>query len=291
MKLVSERLIEPLRHAANELPPMVEPAEYLRSAEQALTLGELDLAERYARETLRTTPGTGLRLRAEATSLLGNLAHEREKPADAEAHYRTAARLFEAVQDTGAVASQLAAVGQALLAQGQPADAVQELRAAADRVPNDLMVQTELAWALWELGQSGAAVAVLTGVLGVDGGNPDALRARGEILADLGDARDALRDLDRVTDRDRPSARAARGLALAELGDGNALKEIEGALADAPRNGQVLLYAARAEALGGDKVAAQELARRALNATDPPLPPHQRQAALRLVGESPDDRQ
>jgi tetratricopeptide (TPR) repeat protein len=290
-ELLSERLIEPLRHAANELPPMVEPAEYLRSAEQALTLGELDLAERYAKETLRTTPGSGLRLRAEATSLLGNLAHEREKPADAEVHYRTAASLFEAVQDTGAVASQLAAVGQALLAQGQPADAVQELRAAADRVPNDLMVQTELGWALWELGQSRAAVAVLTGVLGIDGGNPDALRARGEILADLGDARDALRDLDRVTDRDRPSARAARGLALAELGDGNARKEIEGALADAPRNGQVLLYAARAEFLGGDKVAAQELARRALNATDPPLPPHQRQATLRLVGESPDDRQ
>src|SRR6266851_1696251 len=289
-ELLSERLIEPLRHAGNELPPIVEPAEYLRSAEQALTQGELDLAERYAKETLRATPGSGLRLRAEATSLLGNLAHEREKPADAEAHYRTAASLFEAVQDTGAVASQLAAVGQALLAQGQPADAVQELRAAADRVPNDLMVQTELGWALWELGQSRAAVAVLTGVLGIDGGNPDALRARGEILADLGDVRDALRDLDRVTDRDRPSAHAARGLALAELGDGRAHKEIESALADAPRNGQVLLYAARAEALGGDKIAAQELARRALNATDPPLPPHQRQAAQKLVGESSDDR-
>jgi tetratricopeptide (TPR) repeat protein len=289
-ELLSGRLIEPLRHAGNELPPIVEPAEYLRSAEQALTLGELDLAERYAKETLRAAPGSGLRLRAEATSLLGNLAHEREKPADAEAHYRTAASLFEAVQDTGAVASQLAAVGQALLAQGQPADAVQELRAAADRVPNDLMVQTELGWALWELGQSRAAVAVLTGVLGIDGGNPDALRARGEILADLGDVRDALRDLDRVTDRDRPSAHAARGLALAELGDGRAHKEIESALADAPRNGQVLLYAARAEALGGDKIAAQELARRALNATDPPLPPHQRQAALKLVGESSDDR-
>jgi tetratricopeptide (TPR) repeat protein len=289
-ELLSGRLIEPLRHAGNELPPIVEPAEYLRSAEQALTLGELDLAERYAKETLRAAPGSGLRLRAEATSLLGNLAHEREKPADAEAHYRTAASLFEAVQDTGAVASQLAAVGQALLAQGQPADAVQELRAAADRAPNDLMVQTELGWALWELGQSRAAVAVLTGVLGIDGGNPDALRARGEILADLGDVRDALRDLDRVTDRDRPSAHAARGLALAELGDGRAHKEIESALADAPRNGQVLLYAARAEALGGDKIAAQELARRALNATDPPLPPHQRQAALKLVGESSDDR-
>jgi len=152
------------------------------------------------------------------------------------------------------------------------------------------MVQTELGWALWELGQSRAAVAVLTGVLGIDGGNPDALRARGEILADLGDVRDALRDLDRVTDRDRPSAHAARGLALAELGDGRAHKEIESALADAPRNGQVLLYAARAEALGGDKIAAQELARRALNATDPPLPPHQRQAAQKLVGESSDDR-
>jgi tetratricopeptide (TPR) repeat protein len=253
-------------------------------------LGENDLAERYAKEALHTLPDTDLRLRAEAESLLGNLAHERGKPAEAEAYYRAAARLYEAVRDTEAVANQLAAVGQMLLAQGQPADAVEELRAATNRIPHDLVVQTELGWALWQLGQSRAAVAVLTGVLQIDGGNPDALRARGEILADLGDARNALRDLDRVERHVRPSTRAARGLARAELGDRGAEGEIEGALAEAPRNGPVLLYAARTEALGGNKVAAVELARRALNATDPAPPPHQREAALTLLGQSGGDR-
>jgi tetratricopeptide (TPR) repeat protein len=288
-RLLSDRLIEPLRRAADEGPPPVEAAEYLQYAGRALTLGEIDLAERYANEALQTSSDTDLRLRAEAKSLLGNLAHERGKPAKAEAHYRAAARLFEVVRDTEAVANQLAAIGQTLLAQGQPADAVEELRAATNRMPHDLVVQTELGWALWELGQARAAVAVLTGVLAIDGGNPDALRARGEILADLGDARKALRDLDRVKRHDRPSTRAARGLARAELGDRSSDGEIEGALADAPRNGPVLMYAARTEALGGNKVAAVELARRALNATDPAPPRHQREAALTLLGQSGDD--
>jgi len=290
-QLLSDRLIEPLRHASNERPPPMEPSDYLRAAERALTLGEFELAERYVGETLRSSPGTDLRLRAEADSLLGNLAHEREKPNEARDHYLNAATLFEAVQDSGAVARLLAAAGQTLLAEGRPADAVEELQAAVNRIPNDLLVQTELGWALWQVGQRHAAVAVLTGALAIDGANRDALRARGEILADLGEARSAMRDLERVKGHDRPSTRAARGLALAELGDHEAASsEIEGALAAAPRNGPVLLYAARAEALSGDDVAATELAKRARGATDPSLPPHQLKVALRLAGQSPGEQ-
>jgi len=283
-ELLSDRLIEPLRKATDQRPPPAEPAEYLRAAERALTLGELDVAERYAEETLRTSPDTDLRLHAEAYSLLGNLAHEREKPREAEDRYRVAARLFETVRDTGEVARQLAAVGQTLVAQGRFADAVSELRAAVDRMPNDLVMQTELGLALWQLGQGRAAVAVLTTVLEIDGGNPEALRARGEILADLGDARDALLDLDRVTSHDRPLTRAARGLALAELGDHAASsREIEDAVAEAPRNGVVLLFAARAMSLRGDKEEADELAKRAIDATDPALPPQHREIAHQLM--------
>jgi len=150
--LLSDRLIEPLRHAADEQPPPVEPAEYLGRAGRALAPGDLDRAEYYAAETLRTAPGTDLRLRAEATSLLGNLAHERDKPAEANERYRAAARLFEAVRDTPAVAFQLAAVAQTLLDQERVADAVAELHAAVDRLPHDPVVQTALGWALWELG-------------------------------------------------------------------------------------------------------------------------------------------
>jgi tetratricopeptide (TPR) repeat protein len=289
-RLLSDRLVEPLRSATDEEAPLADGAAYLEAAGRALTMGETDLAKRYAGQALRSLPDTDLRRRGEAESLLGNIASEREKPAEAEPRYRAAARLFEAAQDTGGVASQLAAIGQTLMAQERPEKAVRELQAAADRAPRDLVVQTELGWALWELGQARAAVAVLTGVLAIDGANTDALQARGEILADLGDAKDALRDLNRIGQYDRPSTRAARVLARAELGDRGSDAEIQGVLSNAQRNGPALLYAARTEALGGNKVAAVELARRALNATDPAPPRHQREIAQALLGQRGDAR-
>jgi tetratricopeptide (TPR) repeat protein len=287
-ELLSDRLIEPLRKATEERLPSPTPTSYLRVAERALTLGELDLATQYARQILRAKPG--VRLQAETHSLLGNLAHEREKPAEAEAHYRNAASLFEAAGDTGAAARELAAAGQMVLAQGEmdkdkAEKALGDLRAAVNRIPNDLVLQTQLALALWQLGDGRAAVAILTSVLEIDGGNTEALRARGEILADLGDARVAMLDLDRQAVRDRPSTLAAHALALAELGDHPAAtREIDDAVKKAPRNGPVLLYAARASALGGDEISSGELARRAVDATDPPLSPQHRKVALRLAG-------
>jgi tetratricopeptide (TPR) repeat protein len=283
--LLTDRLIEPLLKATDEDPPRPTPDGYLRTAERALAHGDLDLAQQYAGRALQARPG--LRVRAEVQSLLGNLAHEREKPPEAEARYREASSLFEAAGDTATAARQLAAVGQMLLAQGRAADAVDELHAAVQRMPNDLVLQTELALATWQLGEGRTAVAILTGVLGIDGGFTEALRARGEILADLGEAKDAMLDLDRQAVRDRPSTRAARGLALAELGDHPAAhREINDAVIKAPRNGPVLLYAARASELGGDKISSGELARRAVDATDPPLSPPHRALALRMAGRT-----
>jgi tetratricopeptide (TPR) repeat protein len=278
-RLLSDRLIQPLRLAPDTPRLGIDPSGFLGQAERALTVGDLDLAQHYGRRVLLNAPGNAWRLRAEANSLLGNVARERGYPAQAEAHYQVAADFFEAVRDTGAVASQLAAVGQTMLDQGQPAQAVRELRAAVDRAPRDLIVQTKLGWALWQLGQGRAAVAVLTAVLETDPGDLEALRARGEILADLGDADDALHDLNRLAGREQPSTRAARGLALAALGKPGADADIEAALGEGPRNGSVLLYAARAEALSGRNAEAMELASRALDAADPPLPPHQRELA------------
>jgi tetratricopeptide (TPR) repeat protein len=280
--LLTDRLIEPLRHPAEEKPPPATPDRYLHTAERAMAQGELDLAQQYAYHVLQAEPS--LRARAEAQSLLGNLAREREKPPEAEAHYREASHLFEAAGDTAAAARQLAAVGQMMLAQGRAAEAVGELRAAVQRMPNDLVLQTELALATWQLGEGRTAVAILTSVLGIDGGYTEALRARGEILADLGEARDAMLDLDRQAVLDRASTLAARGLALAKLGDYLAAsREINDAMVRAPRNGPVLLYAARASALGGDTISSEELARRAVDATDPPLSPPHRELALRLA--------
>ena len=283
-ELLTPRLIEPLRHAVDVLPPVVGPVEHLSAAERALTRGESDIAERYAQAALRTAPDTDLRLRAEIESLLGNIAMEEEKPAEAEGRHRISASLFEAVRDTSAVASQLAAVGQTLIAQDRLEAAVDEFRCAIDRLPTDPVVQTDLALALWRKGESRAAVSVLTAVLRLDGGNSVALRARGEILADLGEANQAISDLNRVTLQERPSSRAAHGLALAKLGDQpRASLEVEGAVAEAPQNGAVLLYAARAKALSGDEYAAEELARRAVDATDLVLSPYHREVALQLA--------
>jgi tetratricopeptide (TPR) repeat protein len=288
-QLLADRLIQPLRDAVDELPAPAAPAEYLAAAERALARGELDVAERFAGLALRRSADTDLRLRADTESLLGNIAAERgeavEAKAEAESHHRAAARLFETLRDTPAVASQLAAIGQLLILQRRPEEALEEFRAAIDRMPGDPVIQTDLALALWRLGESEAAVTVLTSVLALDGGNTVALRARGEILAELGRARQAMLDLDRVTLAERPATRAARGLALAKLGDRSAADlEVDDAVAEAPWNGSVLLHAARAKALNGEEDAAEELARRAVDATDPGLPPYHREVALQLAG-------
>jgi tetratricopeptide (TPR) repeat protein len=286
-ELLSDRLIEPLRLAPVTRLAPASPDEQFRSAERALSAGELDRAERYALAVLRTTAPAGLRLRANTQSLLGNLAFERDKPTEAESRFRRAAQLFVAAEDNRDAACQLAAVGQTLLAQGRAAEAVRELHAAVTRLPSDPVLATELAEALWQNDKGGAAVAILNDVLRIDGGNRAALRARGEILAFLGEAQQAMLDLDRVSFMGGPEVMAARGLAFAGLGDQSAArKEIEGALAEGPHNGQVLLAAARVFHSGGDELAARDLAQQAADATDPPLSPSHREAARRLTGRA-----
>jgi tetratricopeptide (TPR) repeat protein len=286
-ELLSDRVIEPLRKAAktDEIPRSpVTPEDLMCAAGHALTLGELDLAKRYAEEVLRTPLQSDIRLHAKACSLFGNLEYERGKPEKAEERYRGAMERFGAAGDHRAVVYQLAAIGQTLLAQGRVKEAVDELDAAVRRMPNDLTIKIQLALALWQCGDGRAAVAFLTDVLLVDGGNRAALQARGEILAYLGDARRAMLDLDRVTLQGQPSTRAARGLALAELGDQPAgRREIEAAVDEGRWDGLALLYAARAFQTGGDDRAAKEYARKAANATDPPLSPRHREVARQLA--------
>jgi tetratricopeptide (TPR) repeat protein len=292
--LLHDRLIEPLRRLdAPDLAragqrPDTDAVGHLAAAALALAEGELALAERHAQEALRRGTDDDLRTQAEVQLVLGNIAHARGEPAAAEDRYRTSAALFEMLQDTPAVTRLLMAMGRSLLAQGRDVEAVDGLRAATERAPNDPAVRTEFGRTLWQVGQERAAVTVLTEVLAVNGDTQEALRARGEVLADLGKAEDALRDLDRV--RQRPATRAARALALATLHDRHAAgEEIDAALADAPDSGPVLLYAARVGALGGDASRAAELARRAVTANAPALSPHQREEALRLTRHDPDE--
>jgi hypothetical protein len=180
-ELLSDRLIDPLRNAVvsgRSADGTAEPADRLRAAEHALILGESKLAERYARRIVRAAPRPDRRVDAAAHSLLGNLAHERRDPKEAEACYREAARWYAAAGDTKALAFQIAAIGQILLAQGRVAEAIEELHGAVVRQPNEPVLQMEFAQALWQDDKGSAAVAVLNDVLRRDGANLAALRAR-----------------------------------------------------------------------------------------------------------------
>jgi tetratricopeptide (TPR) repeat protein len=282
-QLLSDRLIDPMRHVnvKRATPPTAD--DYLRTANRELARGQAETAHACAMRALVSQPS--LRVRAYGELCLGNVMHELGERTEALGHYQEAASLLEAVGDSGASVLCQAAAGQTLLGLGDIREAVTEFRAAVERAPNDLVLQTQFAIALWQLGEGEAAVAILNGVLGIDGSILEAVRVRGEILADLGEARSARLDLERQSVRDRASALAAHGLALAELGDhGEAAKEVNAAVRTAQQDGRVLFYAARALALTGDKVTAWELAQRAVDANDPPLSPSHRDAAIKLAG-------
>ncbi|MCO5973808.1 tetratricopeptide repeat protein [Actinoallomurus soli] len=272
-----------------------EPTALMHAAEIALSTGETDLAERHASDALRAYPETDLRARAKALSFLGNVALQEGCLSDAAERYDEAASMFAALGLTENVGWLLAAVGMLKLSMGDQGAAVEKLSAASNRVPGDPRIQTELARALWHTGQKQAALAVLSGVLKRDGDRAEALRTRGEILADMGEAESAIRDLERVGSHLRPSALAARALALARLSqrDSARREEAEEASAELDKvlrrerhSGPVLFRAAQVRLIEGDARTATELASRAVDATDPPLPPHQEVEAHRLMEEA-----
>jgi tetratricopeptide (TPR) repeat protein len=123
-------------------------ADYLAAAKAATALGERELAERHVAQALSESDGHDLRLSVEAESLLANAAYGAGDLAAAEAHYRAAAALSEALRDTSLVAYLLVAIGKTLLMRGRRREAVESLYGAVARVPGDPAVQTELARAL-----------------------------------------------------------------------------------------------------------------------------------------------
>ncbi|MEU1391107.1 MULTISPECIES: tetratricopeptide repeat protein [unclassified Nonomuraea] len=290
------RMLAPLRQLDAAMWPQSppDPAARLRAAKRAGDEGEPDRARRLVHEAAQTCPPHALRLRAEIDTLSGNIDYDQGLLEESIQHYRAAARLFEAVGDNAAVGWLMTAVGRVVLAQGRPGLAVEQLRAAVGRVPDDLIVQTALGQALWEAGQPDAALAVLSDVLNREADTPEARRSRGEFLADLGDAESALRDMRQLRGgRPAPSTKAARALAMASLTRpevahdlGDALDEAEEALKEAEESGPVLLRAARVHKLTGDVTRATELADRAMTARRPPLPEHQRRAARKLLAGS-----
>lgn len=150
-RLLSTRLIEPIRHAPDEFQPDIDAAQYLQAAERALTTGDAGLAARYAELARLAAPETDLILHGNALSLLGNLARGQNELAQAEGHYRAALDLFEAAREHGMVAVLLAAIGRTLIARGELDAGIRLLHAAVRRMPADLTIQTELSAAVQEL--------------------------------------------------------------------------------------------------------------------------------------------
>ena len=69
---------------------------------------------------------------------LGHVARRRDRLDEALNRYRTAASLFEVLQDSSAVGQLLAEAGRLSIVRGRYSEAVTDLRAAAERVSSDL---------------------------------------------------------------------------------------------------------------------------------------------------------
>ncbi len=275
-ELQHDRLIEPLQQA--------HPLELIEAAEMELSEGGLNLAERHAEQAIRSCGLDDLIVRARGERLLGHIARRRNQPIQALNRYRTAASLFEVLEDSSSVAQLLAESGRLAMTTGRYNEAVTDLRAAAERAPSDLSIQYSLAHAFWYEGRPLSAVAVLSGNLEIDQDMVAALRLRGEIFAELNEAKQALRDLDGIREGQPPSTLAARALALAVLGRLEAAdQEAADAAANAAGSGPVLFYAARVRVLTGEPSLAVDLAAAALAGTRPPLPPHLRDQAELIV--------
>jgi len=275
-ELQHDRLIEPLQQA--------HPVELLEAAELELAEGALTRAERNADLAIASCGLDDLRVRAGAERVLGHVARQRYEYENALKLYRSSASLFEAVEDSAAVAKLLADAGRLSIASGRYAEAVSDLRGAAERAAGDLSIQCELANAFWYVGQPLSAVAVLGGVLDRDTGLSVALRLRGEILADLSRAEQALSDLYQVRQGHCPTTLAARALAHALSGHLEAAdQEAADAVANAADSGPVLFRAARVRQLRGELGDAADYAAQALASARERLPPHLREEVLRML--------
>jgi tetratricopeptide (TPR) repeat protein len=287
-ELQSKRLIKPLQLAATSISRMttsfatVNVADLISNAISSFSEGELDIAERQAKEALQILPTGNPRLQAKVETLLGNIAYQRGNLESSRGFYIRAAELFETMQDNSAVGHLLVAIGQLQMIDREAITAIATLQSAVKRLPAESAVKVELARAFATSGEPRAAIAVLSSALTTDPdtGGGDARILRGEILSDLGDSVGAFRDLEDVSFTRLPSVRAARALTLARLGRlSDAERGIKEALDLGSENGPVLLRAAQFYALLRDAPAAARLAREALAASQPRLSDYQRRQA------------
>jgi tetratricopeptide (TPR) repeat protein len=287
--LLVKALQEPGELLRPEPAPQIDAATHLKIAAELMARQEFTLAEKHARYALECSDDQNLRRQADAWSLLGNVAFERDHFGDAEDRYRQAAELSEQVQDQVSVGRLLGAIGQLHARRGEHMAALEDLQSAVARVPGDLALQADLAHALWRTGQAHAAVAVFGTVLTLEPEFAEALAGRGQISAENGNASSALSDF-RALRRLRPSMgrqpelRSAYALALARTGQPDtAMAEADAAVASAQDNGPIFLRAARVARVSGAFDRASSLLQLAAQASNPALSSEQLDEARRLL--------
>ncbi|SHM99726.1 tetratricopeptide repeat protein [Cryptosporangium aurantiacum] len=196
--LSHDRLVAPILAMAGLTPSQGLGAaqRQLRAAEGALAAGDPELAAHRAVEAIRLSADGDVRLRADATSLLADIAVRQGRTGEAERRYGEAAGLFATMEDLTAVGRLLAATGSLHLRCGRFVDAIADLQVAARVSPGSPELKVDLADALCGAGQPQAAHGVLTDVLTVEPGAVDALLGRARTLLLLGQPDAALDDLD-----------------------------------------------------------------------------------------------
>lgn len=267
-------------------------AGFLRFAESALAEGDFALAREHAEAALDAADPADFRYQASLRTVLGNIAYRMNQPDEAEKNYKRAAGLREQLGDRPEVGRLYGAIGCMYARRDRYLDALEEFQVAVNRLPSDLSLQTELATALWHVGQSQAAVAVFGAVLSLEPESADALAGIMQIRAERGHAKAALDDLRNLQrlwpDASlRPDVRSAYALALAVAGQPDtAMAEADAAVASTHDSAVVFLRAAQVALASGAHHRTVELLRLAEDASHPALSVEQRSQVRRLRNEA-----
>ncbi|WP_327085708.1 tetratricopeptide repeat protein [Nonomuraea sp. NBC_01738] len=289
-ELQHDRLIGPIQQANREwrtgsVGVLPRADGDLLAAAEALALGELEDAAARAHEVIGSP--APMAAKAEAEVLLARTEAARGRLDRAEVRFRRAIEAFSELGEEESVYRVLARLGATQLEAGRYTDAVVNLEQAAERLPEP-DTNVLLAIALWRAGQRVAARAVFARTLRETPDSTGAAAGLGELLAELGEAGQALAYLDRaLTRHDDPAGQldlhSARALALAALGQTDEAKEvITRVLRLNQDRGVSLLRAAKIYLLAGEAGTARQFAERALTADRPPLPEYLRGEAGRL---------